>query len=127
MFDRDRMITQLLRMLTELGWMPPSGDWVDAFASGDAIRTDEAAFIARCSAQTVRRRAAEALAAGRPIGILISQSVWLISLPRWLDDIERQDGLPGRVEAEARLTLAEKRKNGRAAPKFDSGERAATG
>jgi hypothetical protein len=79
-----------------------SGDWVDAFVDGDAIGTDCAAFICGCSAQTIRRRATDAAAEGRPLGVWFARSVWLISKRRLLDDIERADGRPGRLVAETR-------------------------
>ena len=113
---------QLRRQLDRLDKLP-GGDWVDEWVEGDAIRTDEAAFIAGCSAQTVRRDAAAAAAIGKPIGRLISKSVWLISRRRLLNWIEGTEGLPARVEAEAR---AEKYKNGCVAPKIDANERTAT-
>jgi hypothetical protein len=117
-------ITQeVRRQLDRLDKVVPGGDWVDEWVEGDAIRTDEAAFIAGCSMQTVRRIAVAATMAGKPIGRLISKSVWLISRRRLLNWIERHHRTPARVEAEAR---AEKYKNGCAAPKIDADERAAT-
>jgi hypothetical protein len=101
----------------------PGGDWVDEWVDGDAIRTDEAAYIGGCSAQTVRRDAVAAAAAGKPIGRLISKSVWLISRRRWLNWIESTKNLSARVEAEGR---AEKCRNGCVAPQFGSDERTAT-
>ena len=104
--------------------LAPSGDWVDAFVEHDCIGTDEAAFIADASRQTIRRHAAEAAAAGRPIGVCIARSVWLISLRRLLDWIEQNDGRPALVAAEAR---AKKRSFERAASKIVAHERVATG
>lgn len=124
MSDEVHEITQQVRRQLDRLDKLPGGDWVDEWVEGDAIRTDEAAFLAGCSAQTIRRDAAAATAAGRPIGRLISKSVWLISRRRLLNRIESTEGLPARVEAEAR---AEKYKNGCVAPKIDSDERAATG
>lgn len=81
---------------------PACGDWVDAFVDGDAIGTDFAAYVCDCSAQTIRRRATDAAAAGKPLGIWFAQSVWLISKRRLFDDIERAEGRPGRLVAETR-------------------------
>ena len=94
----------LERAATELRQLaaPACGDWVDAFVEGDAIGTDFAAYICDCSAQTIRRRATDAAAAGKPIGVWFAQSVWLISKRRLLDDIERDQGRPGRLVAETR-------------------------
>ena len=102
MTDARDIARELRRQADRLDSMTPGTDWVDAWREGDALGTDESALVAGVSAQTIRRRAAEALDDGRPIGVWIAQSVWLISLRRLLDDIERREGLPGRVAAEAR-------------------------
>jgi hypothetical protein len=122
--ERHDLMREVHRLLDQLDKIAPGGDWVDEWVEGDAIRTDEAASIAGCSMQTVRRTAVAASLAGKPIGRLISKAVWLISRRRLLDWIEHNEGLPARVEAVAR---AEKYKNGCAAPKIVSNERAATG
>ncbi len=80
----------------------PTGDWVDAFVEGDVVTTDIAAGVANCSVSTIRRRCAEAAQKGRPIGILIATSIWLVSLKRLLDWITQNEGLPARLEAETR-------------------------
>jgi hypothetical protein len=122
--ERHDIMREVHRLLDQLDKVAPGGDWVDAFVEHDCIGTDDAAFIADASRQTIRRHAAEAAAAGRPIGVCIARSVWLISLRRLLDWIEQNDGLPALVAAEAR---AKKRSFERAAPKIISNERAATG
>jgi len=122
--ERHDLMREVHRLLDQWDKSAPGGDWVDEWVEGDAIRTDEAASIAGCSMQTVRRTAVAASLAGKPIGRLISKAVWLISRRRLLDWIEHNEGLPARVEAVAR---AEKYKNGCAAPKIVSNERAATG
>ena len=115
---------EVRRQLDRLDNLALTGDWVDAFVEHDCIGTDDAAFIADASRQTIRRHAAEAAAAGRPIGVCIARSVWLISLRRLLDWIGQNDGLPALVAAEAR---AKKRSFERAASKIVAHERAATG
>ena len=77
-------------------------DWVDDYRSGEVLKTDEAAIIAACSSETIRRRAAEAAERGRPIGVLIAKAVWFISLKRLLEDIELRDGKHERMAAESR-------------------------
>ena len=80
-----REITQeVWRQLDQLEKLAPGGDWVDAWIEGDAIGTDEAAFIYGCSAQTVRRTAVAASLAGNPIGRQMLKSVWLISRRRFI-------------------------------------------
>lgn len=119
-----RQITDNMRReLDRLDQMEHAADWVNAWIEGDAIGTDEAAFIAGCSTQTIRRIASSAERTGNPIGRQVSKSVWLISRRRLLNWIERHDSFPARVAAQAR---AEKWKNGRAAPKIDAAESTAT-
>jgi hypothetical protein len=77
-------------------------DWLDSWAEGEAITTDEAARIDGCSPETIRRRAGEASDIGEPIGALFA-ATWLISLPRLLRDIERRKGLHARLAAETEV------------------------
>jgi hypothetical protein len=79
-----------------------ASDWVCAYAEGDALRSDEAAFILNCSPDTARRRASEANDVGEPLGICIAGAIWLFSLPRLLRAIEARDGLHERLAAEDR-------------------------
>jgi hypothetical protein len=76
-------------------------DWVAAFEEQDVILSDKAGIIGNCSAATVRRRAVDARDAGKPIGRCVA-GVWLISLRRWLADIERRDGKHAMLEARTR-------------------------
>lgn len=92
----------LTELAARLAARPPPLDWVSAYSSGDAIKTDAAAIVAGCSAQTIRRRAEEAADTARPLGVLLAGSVWLISLHRLLDHIELNEGLPERLAAETR-------------------------
>jgi hypothetical protein len=79
-------------------------DWLDQLldADGDALKSDEAGFIADVHPDTMRRRAEAAAAAGKPIGILLAGAMWIFSLRRLLDAIEAKAGLPTRLEAETR-------------------------
>jgi hypothetical protein len=98
----DPIARSLDELAATLRQRPACGDWVAAFFDGDAIGTDEAAFIEGCSAQTIRRRAAEASAIGKPIGVWFASAVWLISKRRLLDDIEKRKGRPGLLAAMSR-------------------------
>ena len=105
--------------------IPASGDWVSAFAEGDAIGTDEAAYIWNCVPETVRRRAEAAAGTSHSLGIWFAQSVWLISKARLFDAIEARDGLPGRLAA---ISRAAKYLGIRAQPRITTrSDRAATG
>jgi hypothetical protein len=120
---RHKITREVRRQLDHLDSIALEGDWVDAWADRECIDTDEAAIIAGTSRQTIRRRAADAATAGKPIGILLAKSVWLISLQRLLFWLEQNEGLPARVAAERR---AEKLLADRAAPKPGLAERGAT-
>jgi hypothetical protein len=52
----------------------PGRDWLDQIleANGDALKSDDAAFIADVSPDTVRRRAEAAAVAGKPIAVLMA-------------------------------------------------------
>jgi hypothetical protein len=93
----------------------PGRDWLDQLldADGDALKSDEAGFIADVHPDTMRRRAEAAAAAGKPIGILLAGAMWIFSLRRLLDAIEAKAGLPTRLEAETR---ARKSRDLRASP-----------
>lgn len=104
---------------------PVSDDWVSAFEDGDAIGTDEAAYIWNCAPETVRRRAEAVAGTCHPLGIWFAQSVWLISKARLLNAIEARDGLPGRLAA---MSRAAQYTELRARPQLaQRSERAATG
>jgi hypothetical protein len=79
-------VTAALRQAT------PVRDWLDELeAGGDALKTDEAAFIANVHVDTIRKRA-EAAATTKAVGVLMAGAVWLFSRRRLLDSIEARDG-----------------------------------
>src|SRR5258707_1891154 len=77
--DPDQLAKRIDEIAAELRQLPACGDWIDAFTSHDAISSDEAAFIAGCSAQTIRRRATEAAEIGQPIGISFASAGLVVS------------------------------------------------
>ncbi len=104
----------------------PSRDWLDEVLddSGDALKTDEAAFVMGVHIDTMRDRAKAAASAGKPIGFLMASAVWLYSKRRILASIETEKGLPARLAAETR---AEKSAKSRSLPGNSLGNRVATG
>jgi hypothetical protein len=128
MYDPDliaRMEATTAEAVAALRKLPMSSDWVSAFEDGDAIGTDEAAYIWNCVPETVRRRAAVAAGTNRPLGVWFAQSVWLVSKTRLFDAIETREGLSGRLSAVSR---AKKFEEMRAQPQLSSrSKRAATG
>jgi hypothetical protein len=79
-------------------------DWIDELCAdgGDALKSDDAAFIADVSSDTIRRYAAAAALAGHPIAVLVAGAMWLYSERRLLDWIEQHQGRPARLPAESR-------------------------
>lgn len=100
----DHLEATATQAVTALRLVTPARDWLDEIlhASGDGLRSHEAAYIADFSTDTVCRRAEAAALIGRPIGYLMAGSVWLISLRRFLDAIELKDGRPARLAAQYR-------------------------
>ena len=100
----DRLEADVAEAAAALRQIAPGRDWLDQLldADGDALKSDEAGFIADVHADTIRRRAEAAAAAGKPIGILLAGAMWIFSLRRLLDAIEAKAGLPTRLEAETR-------------------------
>lgn len=82
----------------------PNPDWLNQFDEGEILRADEAAKVANCSPETIRRRCVEALEIGEPIGRSVA-GIWLLSRSRLLRWIELRDGRPGRLAAETRLKI----------------------
>jgi hypothetical protein len=82
----------------------PGRDWLDELLdySGDALRSDQAAYVWDTSDDTIRRRAEAAALTGKPIGYLLAGAVWLISRRRLLDAIELEDGRHARLVAQTR-------------------------
>jgi hypothetical protein len=87
-----------------LGTFAPGRDWLDEILDrdGDALRSDEAAFVWNVSVDTARRRAEIAAETRKPIAVLMAGALWLFSERRLLDAIEAKDGRSARLAAESR-------------------------
>ncbi|MGY4285792.1 hypothetical protein ACVWXO_005012 [Bradyrhizobium sp. LM2.7] len=92
MDEQERIARALEQITAQVRHLPPSNDWVDAYGTGDAVSSDTAGFIANVSSATIRRRATEAAACAKPLGILIAGSIWLISKRRLIDWIRDHEG-----------------------------------
>jgi hypothetical protein len=86
MFDRDRMIYQLLQMLADLGWKAPP-DVIDQMLGGALMTTAQAADACQVAQTTVQRWCNEDAENGRPLGILLP-SGFLIGKARLLARVE---------------------------------------
>jgi len=92
-------------------------DWLDEVfaADGDALKSDEAAYIWDVHVDTARRRAEAAAATGKPVGLLMAGAVYLFSERRILDWTEHHHGLHARLAA---TTRAKKSREMRLLPDF---------
>jgi hypothetical protein len=99
----DRLEAAAAKAATALR-VTPARDWLEQILDpyGDGLKSDEAAYVAGISVDTVRRRAEAAALTDNPIGVLMAGAVWLFSLRRLLDAIETKDGLPARLAAQSR-------------------------
>jgi hypothetical protein len=107
MADPARMIDQLLAMLAELGWTPPTvGDVIELILAGELLTLDQAADVAECSDEKIRRACELAAMTSRPMGVRWAAR-WLVGKVRLLDDIENgkldsRRGIDARRRAEER-------------------------
>ena len=89
MTDPARMIDQLLAMLAELGWTPPTvGDVIELILAGELLTLDQAADVAECSDEKIRRACELAAMTNRPMGVKWATR-WLVGKARLLDDLEQ--------------------------------------
>jgi len=102
--EQEHIARTLEQITTQVRQLPPSNDWVDAYCTGDAINSDQAGVIADVSSATIRRRATEAAARGKPLGILVAGSIWLISKRRLIDWIRDHEGEHAALCAMTRAT-----------------------
>jgi hypothetical protein len=107
MADPARMIDQLLAMLAELGWTPPTvGDVIELILAGELLTLDQAADVAECSDEKIRRACELAAMTNSPMGVKWATR-WLVGKGRLLDDIENgkldsRRGIDARRRAEER-------------------------
>jgi hypothetical protein len=107
MADPARMIDHLLAMLAELGWTPPTvGDVIELILSGELLTLDQAADVAECSDEKIRKACELAAMTNRPMGVKWATR-WLVGKARLLDDIEKgkldsRRGIDARRRAEER-------------------------
>jgi hypothetical protein len=112
MIDQNRIIGQLLQMLAELGWTPPTDDIVDLIHNGELLSLEQAADVCLCSDEKIRKACVAAAATKRPLGINFAGR-WFVGRTRLLDDLEqgkidRRRGREARLRAEDRAKKYER-------------------
>jgi hypothetical protein len=108
MIDQNRIIAQLLQMLAELGWTPPTDDIVDLILNGELLSLEQAADVCLCSDEKIRKACVAAAATICPLGINFAGR-WFVGKSRLLDDLE-QGKIDRRRGREARLRAEERAK-----------------
>jgi hypothetical protein len=89
MIDRDRLITQLLAMLADLGWTPPSfRDVIDQILRGELLTLEQSADVAEGSDEKLRKLCELTAETKRPLGIRFAGR-WFVGKVRLLDDLEQ--------------------------------------
>jgi hypothetical protein len=108
MFDRERMIGQLLAMAVELGRTPPAmEDVIDLILRSELLPLGLAADVFECSDEKLRKLCELMAGSKRPLGVKFA-SRWLVSVPRLLDDLKK--GTLDRRRRDARLRAEDRAK-----------------
>jgi hypothetical protein len=71
-----------------MGWKPPIGDVVDQILSGALLTLEQAADIAECSDEKIRKQCELTAGTNRPLGIKFGGR-WLCGKERLIDDLEQ--------------------------------------
>jgi hypothetical protein len=110
MIDPESVVgQQLVTALVEIGWKPPKtrdADVISLILAGELLTLDQAADVAECSDEKIRRACELAASTNNPIGVKLAGR-WLVGKARLLDDLEggkldRRGGLDARRRAEER-------------------------
>jgi hypothetical protein len=104
MTDDTKIAATLDQLAAELRLRPPSRNWIAAFKNGDALTATDAASVAGCDAQTIRRWCdlREIEYPDRPLGYLVCR-LWLVDAGELLREVEERKSLHARRVAETRL------------------------
>jgi hypothetical protein len=98
------LLHEAKRLLTEAIELPELAEapsLFDIFASGEILTCRRAGLIRGLSSEQSRKRCVHTAEVGQPIGIR-TDSIWLISKKRLLEDIEEYEGPYARLVAEDR-------------------------
>jgi hypothetical protein len=104
--ELDRFAADARRLGERARQLDSRGDVIDSILAGELLTLEQAADIAGCSDEKIRRACEQAAAAKDPIGVKVAGR-WLVGKTRLLDLIERGK-LDGRRGREARLRAEER-------------------
>ncbi|MGY4496960.1 hypothetical protein ACVWYH_000887 [Bradyrhizobium sp. GM24.11] len=106
--ELDRVAAEARGLAERVRQLESSGDVIDLILAGELLTLDQAADIAECSDEKIRRACELAFAANDPLGVKPAGR-WLVGKARLLDIIERGK-LDGRRGPEARRRAEERAK-----------------
>jgi len=106
--ELDRVATEARRLADRVRQLESGGDVIDLIVAGELLTLDQAADIAECSGEKIRRACELAAETNNPLGVKPAGR-WLVGKARLLDDIERGK-LDGRRGKGARLRAEERAK-----------------
>jgi hypothetical protein len=104
--DLDRLTADAGRLAGRVRQLDSEGDVVDQILDGELLSLDQAADVAECSDEKIRKACVAAAATKRPLGIVFAGR-WFVGKVRLLDDLEqgkidRRRGWDARLRAEER-------------------------
>jgi hypothetical protein len=106
--ELDRVATEARRLAGRVRQLGSGGDVIDLVLAGELLTLDQAADIAECSDEKIRRACELAFATNDPLGVKPAGR-WLVGKARLLDIIERGK-LDWRRGKDARLRAEERAK-----------------
>jgi hypothetical protein len=100
------LAAELQQLLDRVHQLETGGDVVDRILNGELLSLDQAANVAECSDEKIRKACVAAAATKRPLGINFAGR-WFVGRERLLDGIEhgkfdRRRGREARLRAEQR-------------------------
>jgi hypothetical protein len=96
-----QIIARIEQILADLQRLQRANDVIALILAGDLLTLRQAAQIAGCSDETIRRACEKAAEMNEWLGVNI-ETRWLVGKMRLLERIERNKGKPERLKAETR-------------------------
>jgi hypothetical protein len=104
--ELDHVAAEARRLAEVARRLDSRGDVIDSILAGELLTLEQAADIAECSGEKIRRACELALSANDPIGVKLACR-WLVGKTRLFDIIERGK-LDGRRGRQVRLRAEER-------------------
>lgn len=104
--ELDRVAAEARRLVDRARQLESEGDVIDLILRGELLTLDQAADVAECSDEKIRRACELAAATNNPLGVKLAGR-WLVGKARLFDDIEHGK-LDGRRGKDARQRAEER-------------------